>query len=85
LAASNWSFLRVSLGVSRLISAAQVRSMIVLDTNVISEVFHPVPSPKVLDGLQQKTEGEVFTTAITRGEMLFGAHILPKVGERTPC
>jgi hypothetical protein len=52
--------------------------MIVLDTNVISEVFHPVPSPKVLDGLQQKTEGEVFTTAITRGEMLFGAHILPQ-------
>ncbi len=51
--------------------------MIVLDTNVISEVFNPVPSPIVLAWLQQQSEGVVFTTAITRGEMLFGAHILP--------
>jgi predicted nucleic acid-binding protein len=52
--------------------------MIVLDTNVIAEVFTPVPSLKVLDWLQQLFDGEVFTTAITRGEMLFGAHILPQ-------
>lgn len=51
--------------------------MIVLDTNVISEVFNPVPSSTVLAWLQQQSEGVVFTTAITRGEMLFGAHILP--------
>ena len=55
--------------------------MIILDTNVISEVFNPVPSPKVLDWLQQQADGEVFTTAITRGELLFGAHILPS-GQR---
>ena len=52
--------------------------MIVLDTNVISEVFNPAPSPMVLAWLQQQSEDAVFTTAITRGEMLFGAHILPK-------
>lgn len=52
--------------------------MIVLDTNVISEVFNPAPSAKVLDWLQQQPDGEVFTTAITRSELLYGAHILPQ-------
>ena len=52
--------------------------MIVLDTNVISEVFTPVPNPRVVDWLQQQRDDEVFTTAITRGELLFGAHILPQ-------
>lgn len=52
--------------------------MIVLDTNVISEVFNPAPNPKVLDWLQQQLDGEIFTTAITRSELLYGAHILPQ-------
>lgn len=52
--------------------------MIVLDTNVISEVFHPTPSPKVLEWLQQQPDGEMFTTAVTRSELLYGAHILPE-------
>lgn len=51
--------------------------MIVLDTNVISEVFNPVPDPRVAAWLQQRPDGEVFLTAITRGELLYGAHILP--------
>lgn len=52
--------------------------MIVLDTNVISEIFNPTPSAKVMAWLQRQAEVEVFTTAVTRGELLFGAHILPQ-------
>lgn len=52
--------------------------MIVIDTNVISEVFNPVPSEKVVEWLQRQADGEVFTTAITRGELLFGVQILPQ-------
>lgn len=51
--------------------------MIVLDTNVISELFNPAPNPKVVAWLQQRPDGEVFLTAITRGELLYGARILP--------
>lgn len=52
--------------------------MIVLDTNVISEVFNPLPNAKATAWLQQQADGEIFTTVITRGELLFGAHILPQ-------
>jgi predicted nucleic acid-binding protein len=52
--------------------------MIVLDTNVISEVFNPVPSAKVMDWFQQQADGDMYTTAITRGELLFGVHVLPQ-------
>lgn len=52
--------------------------MIVLDTNVISEPFKPLPDAKVMDWLGQQAEDDVFTTTITRGELLFGAHILPQ-------
>jgi predicted nucleic acid-binding protein len=50
--------------------------MIVLDTNIISEVFKPKPAPGVLSWLQQQDDGLVFTTAITRGELLYGLNIM---------
>ncbi|MBN8713591.1 MAG: type II toxin-antitoxin system VapC family toxin [Xanthomonadales bacterium] len=50
--------------------------MIVLDTNVISEVFKPKPAPGVLAWLQQQDDGLVFTTAVTRGELLYGLNIM---------
>lgn len=51
--------------------------MIVLDTNVISELFTPAPHPGVVKWAQEQAEDAVFTTTITRGELLFGVHILP--------
>lgn len=56
--------------------------MIILDTNVISEVFKPQPDPGVVAWLQGQAEDNVFTTAITRGELLFGANILPPGRQR---
>jgi predicted nucleic acid-binding protein len=39
--------------------------MIILDTNVISEVTKPVPSPVVLDWLNQQIVETLFITSVT--------------------
>lgn len=52
--------------------------MIVLDTYVISELFRPAPAPKVVDWLGTLPGEEIFTTAVTRGELLFGLYCLPE-------
>lgn len=51
--------------------------MVVLDTNVISELFKPQPDPKVMEWVAQLSGDELFTTAVTRGELLFGAFCMP--------
>jgi toxin FitB len=50
--------------------------MIVLDTNVLSEVLRPVPEPSVLRWLASQSRGSLFTTTITRGEVLYGIRLL---------
>jgi toxin FitB len=50
--------------------------MIVLDTNVISEVLRPVPEPSVLDWLTNRPRASLFTTTVTRGEILYGIRLL---------
>lgn len=44
--------------------------------NVISETSKPKPAPAVLSWLQQQDDDLVFTTAVTRGELLYGLQIL---------
>lgn len=51
--------------------------MIVLDTNVISELFKPEPDPKVMTWVERLPGEDLFTTAITRGELLFGLYCMP--------
>ncbi|WP_136685629.1 type II toxin-antitoxin system VapC family toxin [Falsirhodobacter xinxiangensis] len=55
--------------------------MIVLDTNVLSEVQKPKPDPNVMAWLDAQEPSNLFVTAITAEELLFGAFILP-VGDR---
>jgi toxin FitB len=55
--------------------------MIVLDTNVVSEVLRPAPEPRVLAWLEEQPASSVFTTAITQGEILYGIRLLPE-GQR---
>jgi toxin FitB len=55
--------------------------MIVLDTNVLSELIRPEPASGVVDWLRAQTRSSLFTTAISRGEMLVGVLMLP-VGQR---
>ncbi len=55
--------------------------MIVLDTNVLSELIRAQPDSKVAAWLSQQARSQLFTTAISRGEMVFGVLVLP-IGER---
>jgi|SRR5690625_2433550 len=50
--------------------------MIVLDTNVISEIFRPSPEPRVVEWLVSLT-GDVSITSITLAELLAGVRRLP--------
>ena len=52
--------------------------MFVLDTNVISELFKPQPEPKVMAWISQLQGEDLFTTAITRGELLYGVLCMPE-------
>lgn len=57
--------------------------MIVLDTNVLSELIRPQPDDRVVAWLTRQARSNLFTTAVTRGEMLFGVLILPDGRRRT--
>ncbi|HLY47303.1 MAG TPA: type II toxin-antitoxin system VapC family toxin [Stellaceae bacterium] len=50
--------------------------MIVLDTNVISEVSRPRPSARVLDWMRSEPLTALFTTAITEGELRYGLALM---------
>ena len=51
--------------------------MIILDTNVLSELMRPAPSDRVLAWFQGFTLAELFTTAITESEIRQGLALLP--------
>jgi len=51
--------------------------MIILDTNVLSEAVRPQPDEAVMRWLRFTPGDDLFTTAITEGEMRYGAARLP--------
>ncbi len=51
--------------------------MIVLDTNIISELLLPVPQPAVVDWLADQSPAAIFTTTVTEAEILYGLRLLP--------
>ncbi|WP_416424807.1 type II toxin-antitoxin system VapC family toxin [Pseudomonas sp. App30] len=55
--------------------------MIVLDTNVLSELMRPAPAANVLEWLDNQDAGDLATTSITVAEVLFGLACLPS-GQR---
>jgi len=46
--------------------------MIVADTNVVSELMRPSPSPALRGWLSERAAGELYTTAITVAEIRYG-------------
>jgi len=56
--------------------------VIVLDTNVLSEVLRAAPEPRVLEWLSEQPRASIFTTTITRAEILYGIQVLPKSKRR---
>src|SRR5262245_39454826 len=55
--------------------------MIVLDTNVISELMRPRGEPRVVAWTDQLQAGEVYLTAITTAELRYGV-VRPPDGRR---
>jgi predicted nucleic acid-binding protein len=52
--------------------------MIILDTNVISELMRAKPSAKVATWVAQQPGTELFTTSITEAEIFYGIELLGK-------
>jgi predicted nucleic acid-binding protein len=51
--------------------------MIVIDTNVVSELMRPAPTSAVLAWLEGQADGNIYTTAITIAEIRYGIARLP--------
>jgi predicted nucleic acid-binding protein len=51
--------------------------MIVLDTNIVSELMRATPAPAVLAWLQQASSTGLYTTAVTVAEIRYGIARLP--------
>ncbi len=72
--------------------AAKARPMIVLDTNVISELMKATPAESVMNWVAAQPVALLYTTSITQAEILHGIMLLPSGKRRlalrprpTPC
>jgi predicted nucleic acid-binding protein len=52
--------------------------MIVLDTNVISELMGPAPAQQVEHWVDARAPASLYTTTVTQAEILYGVRLLPK-------
>ena len=51
--------------------------MILLDTNVVSELIKATPNPNVVPGLDNKIATQLFISSITKAEIELGIALLP--------
>lgn len=51
--------------------------MIVLDTNVISEMMKPAPKRSVIDWLNRQETATLYVSTITLAEIGYGLHMMP--------
>lgn len=56
--------------------------MIVLDTNIISEMMRPHPEIRVVEWLAAQPLSSMFTTTVTQAEILYGLALLPEGRKR---
>lgn len=52
--------------------------MILLDTNVLSELMRPQPEPKVMDWFAAHGGMDLFVSAVTEAEIFLGLTLLPE-------
>jgi predicted nucleic acid-binding protein len=52
--------------------------VIILDTNVLSELMKPKPSALVENWVAEQPSASLFTTSLTQAEILYGVALLPK-------
>ena len=48
--------------------------MIILDTNVVSELMKLSPSEKVMKWVASRASSQLFTSTVTEAEILYGVH-----------
>jgi len=51
--------------------------VIIVDTNVLSELMRPAPAPSVLTWLRAQPPDDLLVTAITLAEIAYGIELLP--------
>ena len=51
--------------------------MFVIDTNVASELMRPEPAPTVAAWITERNAEELFLTAVSEAELLYGVAIMP--------
>ena len=51
--------------------------MILLDTNVLSELMRPAPEPRVVQWLDACSDEDLWVSAVTEAEILLGIRLLP--------
>lgn len=56
--------------------------MIILDTNIISEMMKPSPSDNVISWLDQEEVSKLYITTITIAEISYGINALPEGNKR---
>jgi predicted nucleic acid-binding protein len=56
--------------------------MIILDTNVVSEVMKPQPNPSLIDWLNRQETASLHLTTITLAEIGYGLHVMPDGNRR---
>ena len=56
--------------------------MIILDTNVLSELMRASPSAQVANWLGSMSQSTIFTTAVTKAEILYGLEPMPRGRKR---
>ena len=57
--------------------------MIILDTNIVSELMKPLPAQSLLAWLDQQESDTLYITSVTVGEIMYGLHALPAGKRRT--
>ena len=57
--------------------------MLVLDTNMLSEIMRPEPEGKVADWIVRQQSDELFTAAVCQAEILSGLAVMPSGRRRT--
>lgn len=56
--------------------------MLILDTNVISEILRQEPNETVVRWFESQPRNQLFTTAVTQAEILYGIALLPSGSRR---
>lgn len=57
--------------------------MMLIDTNIISEMMKPIPDVNVMKWLDQQEILQLFVSTITLAEISYGINILPEGGRRS--